>query len=248
VEGDNATKDLTDPSGGALAPNAVLDTNVMLSIYSWHDLVEVMERVGKIDPRATLHRPDVQFRAQRLRWGFLLSLFLDEKGWATICPFEEFTRKMEDKVNPNKAEHDTRVGYTTLYAHFIKDLILTGWKAGADTEDHALVGDDVDVHCAKRAETFSVPLISWEGVSHTGEIDNDKTIRKEALQRGVVVVTPQELLVRERFDPRPAIERFFRAWVTAESAFLEGHSGHAAANVAFMKGVFLRLARNDWDP
>jgi len=34
----------------------------------------------------------------------------------------------------------------------------------------------------------------------------------EATRRGIDLVTPQEFIRRERFDPRPAMRRFFSGW------------------------------------
>lgn len=65
-------------------PNAVLDTNVGLTIYSWHDLLDALKVLLDQDPNATLAHPALEFRRRRARNAFLLALFFYQNEWKAL--------------------------------------------------------------------------------------------------------------------------------------------------------------------
>jgi hypothetical protein len=72
-------------------------------------------------------------------------------------------------------------------------------------------GNVVDRFCLELAHERGIPMISWEGHGPTG-LDATKLIPSEARARRIDLVTPEELLRREKFEEGDAIKRFFTDW------------------------------------
>lgn len=233
-------------------PNAVLDTNVGLAIYSWHDIFDAADPVFTKDPKATLEHPEIQFRAQRARAAFLLALFLDENGWKTLVPLNEVLRLLLKKAPPTGAEQGIKSNFVRLFLYFIKDELLTRWEAGGDVASDAhLKGDDVDRLCLGWADQHRIPLISWEGHGPNG-LDASKLIPREAKIRGTDLVTPEALVRRHNFDHVPAVRRFLSDWDRKAPKYLADKKGADRRNaeelLAHARPFFQRLADDDWTP
>jgi hypothetical protein len=174
-------------------PNAVLDTNVGLAIYSWHDLLGAAEPVLKQDQTANLTHAEIQFRAQRARTAFILTLFFNERGWATLAPLNELLRTLMANAPPEDEEHGLKSNFVKFFLYFVNDKLLPAWRNGAEPSGDAnIVGNDVDRLCLDWAAQHSIPLISWEGHGPNG-LDPKKLIPREARKRGIDLVTPEEL-------------------------------------------------------
>jgi hypothetical protein len=236
-----------DAESPTAVPNAILDTNVLLAIYSWHDLTAVVDSVLDRDPTATLEHADIQFRAQRARAAFILTLFFDERGWMTQSPLNEVGRTLTGKVPPTDIARATEINYLKLYLYFIKDSLLPSWLPGADPEaDGTKKGNDVDLLCLDWAERHKVPLISWEGSGPSGPIPS-RLIPSEAARRGIDLVTPEELVHREGFNERAAARRFFAAWNKHAPVYLST-SPLFRDLVEHAHHFYMRMAKNDWTP
>ena len=228
-------------------PNAVVDTNVCLAIYSWHDFLGAARSTFDADANATLSHPDVQFRAQRARAAFGLTLLFNERAWATLLPFNEVIRMLTERVPPDAVEDPPALNYVKLFTYFIKDRLLPSWLAGGDlTADVAKKGNDVDRFCLDLAEQHKIPLISWEGHGPIG-FDPTKLIPREAARRGIDLVTPEMLLRREVFTGGQAARRFFAAWKEHAPAYLSENLG-AGEMLEVAHSFYLRMAKNDWTP
>lgn len=228
-------------------PNAVLDTNVVHAIYSWHDFTNEIQSVLDRDPAATLQHPEIQFRAQRARAAFILTLLFDERGWTTQSPLNEVGRTLTGKVPPTDTDRAVEVNYTKLYIYFIKDMLLPSWLFGADPEaDLTKKGNDVDMLCLDWAEQHKVPLISFEGSGPSGPLP-ERLMPSEATKRGIDLVTPQEFIRRERFDPRPAMRRFFSGWTKHAPSYLSANPA-AREPLEYAHHFYMRMAKNDWTP
>jgi hypothetical protein len=228
-------------------PNAILDTNVFLAIYSWHDVVSVTNAVLEAQPAATLEHAAIQFRVQRARAAFALTLFLNEYGWSTGVALNEIGRTLEAKAPPTDPEQGVASNFVRLYAHFIKDKLLPAWRGGGDEEaDAKKKGNDVDRICLAWAEQHRVPLISWEGHGPNG-FDPNKLIPLEAAKRGIDLVTPEELLRRERFDGTAAAQHFFSGWAEQGPLYVLQNPG-ARETMEVALHFYRRMARNDWTP
>lgn len=227
--------------------NAVLDTNVGLSIYSWHELLDAIERISEADPTATLANTDIQFWAQRARTAFILALFLNERGWATWSPPNELTRMLMNKAPPVGEEHGPKSNFVRLFIYFIKEKLLPDWLAGGDrSSDESIIGNGVDEVCLDGAAEHSIPLVSWDGHGPDG-LDPKKFIPRKARERGIDLVTPEELLSREKFDATKAGERFFAGWDRHAPVFISGNPG-ARETLEYFRYFYRRMAENDWTP
>jgi hypothetical protein len=229
--------------------NAVLDTNVSLAIYSWHDLVNEARSVFEIDASATLENRDIQFRARRARVSFALTLFFNEMGWETLAPQNELFRKLTTKVPPETSASSSvddigKVNFVKVYLYFIKERLLPSWLDGISEADSEKKGNGVDRLCLDWAEEHRVPLISWEGDGRNG-FNDSRLIPKQGAKRGIDVVTPEELIRRERFNPTAAAQRFFAGWRELAPGYLRKYPGsREALNVAH--SFYRRMAENDW--
>jgi hypothetical protein len=228
-------------------PNAVLDTNVGLTIYSWHDLLDALKALLDQDPNATLAHPALEFRRRRARNAFLLALFFHQNEWKALVPLNELLRILLVKAPPTGTEHGYKSNFVRLYLYFVKDKLLPGWEAGGDlNSDVTLKGSDVDRLCLDLAAQHQIPLISWEGDGPTGS-DPTKLIPREARARGINLVTPEELLLRHSFDPVPAAARFFSDWERHVARYVS-ESSDARETLEYARPFYQRLAENDWTP
>jgi hypothetical protein len=228
-------------------PDAVLDTNVGLAIYSWHDLIASVNSVVLREPTATLEHPEIQFRAQRARSAFLLTLFLHENKWHTLVPLNEWTRLIVTRAPPSSVEDGEKSNFVRFYIYFVKDKLLSNWQAGGDiSSDDSIKGNEVDRLCLDWAGNHKIPLISWEGHGPAG-FDASKLIPREAKVRGIDLVTPDQLLIRNNFNEQRAIRRFLSDWNANIDEYLVG-SPDARETLGYARSFFQRLAENDWTP
>jgi hypothetical protein len=236
-----------DEESFTAVPNAVVDTNVCLAIYSWHDVLTAAQSVLDRDPNATLEHEDVQFRAQRARAAFGLTLLFNERGWATLLALNEVTRTLTARVPPDVKEGGAKSNFVKLYVYFIRDKLLPSWRAGGDlAADAAKKGDEVDLLCLDWAQQHKIPLISWEG-SGPRRFNSKKLIPQEAARRGIDLVTPEALLRREAFTGAAAAKRFFAAWDRQAPSYLLERP-RARETMKYARAFYMRMAENDWTP
>lgn len=237
--------ELRDQDGVIVRPHAIIDTNVRLAIYSWHDLYAQAEAVNAKDSAADLSHPEIQPRAKRARSSFLLSLLFNDRKWVTVGPSNELKRTIVLRADPTNSEHHNRVAFVALYIYFIKEKILPDWRdCGDEDDDQELKGNDVDLICLERAEKHNVPLISWEGTREDGTLNSGKLIPREALLRGVDLVSPDQLLERERFDPSVPLRRFFADWDRHVGHYIKARGG--AAELVIVRQFYERMAEDYW--
>jgi len=164
-----------------------------------------------------------------------------------LAAFELFREGVDWRDVAIKLQYDPYRNYTKLYIYFIKDMLLPSWMFGADPEaDLAKKGDDVDMLCLDWAEQHKVPLISFEGSGPSGPLP-ERLMPSEAAKRGIDLVTPQEFIRRERFDPRPAMQRFFSGWTKHAAGYLLANPA-AKEPLEYAHHFYLRMAKNDWTP
>jgi hypothetical protein len=173
------TDDREAPVG---SPDAILDTNVAVAIYSWHDILNVADATIGEKTNATLEDDAIQFRARRQRTAFLLALFFNEKAWKVAVPVNEFFRVLDQKAP--RADAATS-NFLRLQLYFIREQLMPTWILCADTKaDVGIKGNAVDRLCMDWAAEHTIPPISWEGWGPDG-LDATKLIPKEAPERGI---------------------------------------------------------------
>jgi hypothetical protein len=226
-------------------PMTVVDTNVCLAIYSWHDFLNAAKGVFEREPTATLAHAGIQFRAQRARYAFGLTLLFNERSWVTLLAMNEVGRTLTARVPPDDREHGARSNFVRLYVYFIKAKLLPAWRGGGDlAADAEKKGNDVDRLCLDLAEHHKIPLISWEGHGPSGP-DPTRLIPREAARRGIDLVTPEGLIRRERFSGAEAARRFFSAWDEHAPSYLAENPG-SRETLEYARPFYRRLAANDW--
>lgn len=196
-------------------PIAVLDTNVMLDVYSCHDLSNEYLKGGDIaGPTAT-------YRRARARESLLLAIYLHNIRATTYGLHHEVPGKLTDNVAPEA--HDTWENqHTTLFAHFVKEEVLFGWFAGYVPEnDKGLVGDKADDHLLAYAKQNGLPLITNEGFRVRGV--KDQKLRKRAKAEGVAVFSPKEFY-EGRMDEQAEIWAFFKRFADRAPIYIDQHN------------------------
>lgn len=124
---------------------------------------------------------------------------------------------------------------------------MPSWQVGADPDaDSTKRSNDVDMLCLDWAERHKVPLITWEGSGPSGPLPA-RLMPIEAAKRGIDLVTAEELVRRERFDPRPAMRRFFSGWTKHAPTYLSANPA-AKEPLEYAHHFYLRMAKNDWTP
>ncbi len=230
------------PVDNPAAFNAVVDTNVVITIYSWHDFMDDADRLFTSNPAATLEHPELAYRRERARTAFRLMLFFNEQKWIVRSPLTETLRTLLARVSPD----DAKGNFTKLFLYFLTEL-LPDWRVRSDpADDDGIVGDAVDLLCVAWAQEDRIPLISWEGHTPTGH-NPKKLIPREAKARGVDLVTPEQLLERHKFVEESAAKRFLAAWDSRAEDFLKNRSD-ARELMELARHFFQRLADNDWGP
>jgi len=226
--------------------SAVIDTNVVLAILSWHDVATAIETA----PESSLESPEVQGRLQKARSSFFLSLLMNERAWTTLVPQKEVMRIVLERAPPEEREAET--AFVAIWLHFIKDELLPRWTFGGDPTGEAQKrGSAVDVYLVEAAAALQVPLISWEGLGLQG-FDDRRTIPREAARLGVDLATPHEFLLRERYDATYPAARFLERWDARVDLFIRGkrRKGRRGRRqyLQVMRDFFARMAGNDWSP
>lgn len=171
----------------------VLDTNVILDTHSCHDLLTKLDELVPSLGDAALDDQAVTFRLERAREAMLLAIYLHKIGATTFSLHNEVLEKLARFSPPGALATSFTTAFTTVFIHFVKDFVLGRWNTTMPTQPGTERGNGADRALVAAALERSVPLVSTEGYSHTGEIDEGKLIRRLAGQQGVEVCLPREV-------------------------------------------------------
>ncbi|MCU0702134.1 MAG: hypothetical protein MUC96_37030 [Myxococcaceae bacterium] len=172
------------------APLAVLDTNIIIDIFSIGDLLAASQKSAhgqNIDHSSS----DLLFRRIRARESLLLAWFFHTKGARTETygreAVEILSRHVPPQLDPEESsESRFKRNYATVSIWFLKDYILPRWNLTIDRSEPELRGNAADDHLVRLATTYRRPLISNEGFSLTG-IDDNHGLRKKVSVRPIAV-------------------------------------------------------------
>lgn len=181
------------------APNAhaeiLLDTNVMLEIYSIGALLRLADELGSEE--AALTSTKYRYRQLRARHSTLLAWWLSKEGRVVGMLGNEFVDQLELMAPPNVApdEDATATIFTKAILHVIRPLVLSGFKAGPLVAvDHVATGTKADTEILTQAAGARTPLVTHEGWTEAGFNDHPKKLRGRAKALGVPVFTAREYL------------------------------------------------------
>jgi hypothetical protein len=184
--------------------DAAIDTNVLIEIYSAHDLLEAIDKLAHLtEPLIAVH-PDVERRRVRARESLLLAHHLHQQGTFTYALLREFTDKLPNLVPPQSRD-EFETAYTTVFVHHLRDeLMFPGWKIATVTgADDDVAKNGCDEHLVKFAARHKVPLIS-------NETKPKGTIQRLARKHGARVVTPRQFWLG-KMDEAQAVREILSA-------------------------------------
>lgn len=210
--------DIANHSGFQLDPDdltAVVDTNVVLDVFSTHDLSREYEDIG-ITGLTSL---DATYRRARARESLLFAIFLNEIGASTYSLHSELLAKIQDCVDPS-AQDSLETHVTTSVTHFVKPYLLDRWKGCIAPGPDELSKTDADRELVRFATEHGLPLITNEGFGPHG-VSNIK-LRKRAQKAGVDVFTPRQFY-DGKLEENVAIEGFLSAFREARPEYLAKH-------------------------
>lgn len=195
---------------------AVVDTNVLLDVFSCHDLAGAYDYLGRT---AAVSDPFAVYRRARARESMLLAMYL-HRVQAYTYSLREVCRIMLSRVNPDA--HDAmETHYAKVFANFVRPRVLNDWKAGMPNEpENDAIGNAADRELVAYAKQHRLPLISNEAFSSTG-VANDK-MRKRAAAAGVQVFTPKEFY-RNHIDEGAEVAEFLRRFQDEAPAYIRAH-------------------------
>lgn len=206
----------------------LLDTNVMLEIYSIGALLRAGDNCGSA--AAALESPKFKFRQLRARHSIILAWWLARQHRPVGMLGNEVVDQLELMAPKVSAGEDgTSYIFTTAIVHVVLPFVIGTFKAGALTQvDHHAKGTKADTEILAQAHGSNIPLITNEGVTETGYNDDPKKLRGRAKALGVRVFSPEEYLDAQGVDIAAECRNFVAACkVGVEEArakgVLQGH-------------------------
>ena len=199
---------------------AVVDTNVLLEIYSCHDTLEMYEEIGAANAQAHAETDRAVYRRARARESLLLAFHFQNVRAMTYSLLDEVMAKLQEHVDP-AAGGTWGTRHTIQFVHFVKSRLLAEWRDHAQTPRGAaaLRGNEADRHLVDFAREHGLPLIANEGSSPTGT--HLRKMRKLATQAGVHVATPRQFW-EGKLDERTDIEAFLRRFREEAPTYARG--------------------------
>jgi hypothetical protein len=193
-------------------PTIALDTNVLLDILSWHDLMTTVDRLhaARGDDRRQAARgddvmvdPAVTYRLARARESTLLAVHLNRTKANTYNLLGEGVRLMLRQAPPMAPGSPADGYFVHVALHFVKDYLLPDWTMTVDpfSMDDATtqpveslpgnyVGSAADRALLDYAKAHGIPLITNEGNTLRGL--EPVGLREIAIDEGVEVYSPRE--------------------------------------------------------
>jgi hypothetical protein len=193
--------------------SAVVDTNVIHDLSSCADVTRALDNAFGRQPvpvavanRAEVARdPEAAYRFRRAREAMLLARYLSRIRTHSYGMRDEMLAVILAGAPPE--ERDTiQYLYAAMYAHFIKDYLLTHWRQSCPSKPDLLRSNTADQHLLEYAREHSLPLITNEGNGMDGI--EDVGLRLKAKEAGVAVFTAGQFY-EGKIDERREIDSFF---------------------------------------
>ncbi len=196
---------MTDPNMPTRPPSVALDTNVLLDIYSCHDLFGTYERLGE----QGVETAEATYRRARARESLLLAIALHRAATVTFSLGDESMKQMVERVPPDETD-SYPTHHSVIMINFVCPVLLEGWAAVIELSDMPLSGNAADEALVDYAINHNVPLITNEGYG-IGGVSPTK-LRKKAKDRGVEVYTPKEYVAERKLDEDAAATSFIDSY------------------------------------
>lgn len=201
---------------------SVLDSNVVVEIWSIHDLTKVYDDAHALSPAAAAADPDVRYRRQRIADGLRLAVALHETSAKTFVLIDECIRLTEERVPPTASTFERE--WIQIFSHFVKEHVLPRWDTpGEPGLDANIRGDDCDDLLIEAARINNVPIVTNEGVTSAGIFERRNNVRVRARAAGVQPFSPAEYVAHLKFEIEPALRAFEHRFVAELPAYVAQH-------------------------
>ncbi len=179
-----------------------VDTNVVLDVASWHDLMKAFDRR---DFEA------VEWRRRCARDALSLFVHCHENSIDSLS-VDEFRAQLLVHCDP--AADAMEDHFVRVFVWFVKDYLLYRWDWKYGTNSTGLKSNAADAAVLELAKTTGTALITKEDFTPKGLRPKPKrgSLRKKATDAGVPVYHPREWLVHRRALVEAEFERFLERW------------------------------------
>lgn len=194
-------------------PQLVLDTNVIVVMYTLNDLLESIAN-GEAPARQA-------WRRNQAHEALCFGIYLDANNASTVVVPNEAIRKINE-LSPREAT--IKGVYTWLFVKFVRPKVLPNWHDVGDPRMEAK-GNAADRELVRLAQQYDLPLVTFEGHTPEGIVEKKKKLRERAKDAGVPVFTPGEYLTsRARRNVTDAdVGRFLARYEQRAPAFSREH-------------------------
>jgi hypothetical protein len=205
-------------------PVAVVDTNVLEDLYSWHDLFDHYNPEDGKSP--DIGDPKSVWRRARVREALLLACHFHNTRATTVSISEGERQLLEVADESGKAKDGSdqrhKAAYITIFLWLVQEHVLNGWTQGARRSNAR--GNDADEELMALAKEHSLPLITSEGYTPTGPVA--KKMRLTGTQQGIQVLTAAEYLAvfAKDMDQNAEAEAFLERFKAHVPAYLVKHN------------------------
>jgi hypothetical protein len=217
---------------------AVVDTNVIVDMFTTKDLETEYMKLGDAQVEQAARTRGATFRRARQRESLLLGWYLHKERATTFHVVTEALRIMRRVADPD-AVHEFGTHFTTHFVHFIKDRVLADWNdRTVPTLGEGLKGAEIDDLLIEICRASGLPLITNEGYSESGVSDADpKKLRAKAIAARIPVFTPRQFWINQMTSGR-AERAFIRRMDDLASGYLHGRSDSTREALLTMRGYF----------
>jgi hypothetical protein len=160
----------------------------------------------------------------------------------------------EDELGDGGDNDHGRSVFPAMFYNFVHDQLLPAWLFGTDLRaietnladgiDYGLKNEERDDLLVELADHNKLPFITCEGVTKAGIVDQG--VRRKAIDRGVQVYAPVELIRASGFDAERAIAAFVDRFNVAATAYVEKFENKQAAttNINALSNYYTTILRN----
>jgi hypothetical protein len=167
---------------------------------------------------AAIDQQSVVYRRARARESLLLAMHFNNIAATTFSLHFEVLDLLTRRAPPAAGGATMESDFTNTFLHFVKDYVLPNWNPTMPTASGTEGRNDADRALVEHARGRGVPLITNEGYSPTGIVDEG--MRQLAMAAGVRVFTPREFY-QGRIDEGAEIDAFLRRFREQVPHYLE---------------------------
>lgn len=193
--------------------SAVMDSNVLVELVSYHDLDNAFARSRSKD--GAFH-----YRKQRLRNTLILFEYLHRNKLTTYSMRDEPIAILS-RLIPEDRKFTPHTEHLRVAIPFLAENIFRDWTGKvADDGEPQPTGNEADDFLVDVAAHWRIPLITYEGIRTDGRIDPTKRIQKRSKENCVKVMTPSEFWAG-KIDFREAATRITRSLRVRQKAYVQ---------------------------